>query len=110
MESLIFYDKENDILAIHKTSNANEQFKGNIDAGQIVFDVSTKGKIIGIEVLDATSFFKEFNIDRGILGNLETAEFNVARDQHGVTINLLFESKNNAQKLPAKIAVPTNTV
>jgi len=39
---------------IHKGYSADEKFKGNIDIGDIVLDVSTSGKIRGIEIFNAT--------------------------------------------------------
>lgn len=58
------YDAENDILFMHKGFSKYEKFKGNIDAGDIVLDMSTKGRIVGIEILNASEFLKAFKIGK----------------------------------------------
>lgn len=107
MTNIISYDKENDILSIHKGFSSEEKFKGNIDAGQVVFDISTKGKIVGIEIMNASKFFKEFNINKQILINTTDVKFNVTKTPDGIVVGILFKSENIEH--PAKIAVPLET-
>ena len=76
MTKIVSYDKENDILAVNKVFSHDEKFKGNIDVGDLILDVSTKGKIRGIEILNATDFFKEFKIGKDILENVLDVQFN----------------------------------
>ena len=104
MTKLVFYDKENDILSIHKTLSSDEKFKGNIDAGQFILDVSTKGRVFGIEVVNAIDFFQEFNVGKDILENLSSADFRVSVRPNGIIVGIVFKTKN--QDIPAKIAVP----
>ncbi len=103
---LLFYDKNNDILAIHKGFSADEKFKGNIDAGQLVLDVSTKGRVVGIEIMHATEFFALFTIGRDILENLEDAKFTVTINPNGIVLGISFKVRNREEEIPAKIAVP----
>ncbi|MBW2972802.1 DUF2283 domain-containing protein [Candidatus Woesearchaeota archaeon] len=98
------YDKEQDILAIHKGFTKDEKFKGNIDAGQLILDVSTKGRIRGIEILDATGFFKDFKINKDILENLIDAKFNAKINPNGIILGINFLAKE--KEIPAKVAVP----
>jgi len=105
MEKMLFYDKETDIFSIHKGFSANEKFKGNIDAGDLVLDVSTKGKIRGIEVLNAAKFFKEFNISEEKLENIIEADFDASIKPNGIFIGITIKSKNCGE-MQAKIAVP----
>ena len=105
MAKMLFYDKENDIFSVHKGFSANEKFKGNIDAGDLILDVSTKGKIRGIEVLNATKFFKEFDIDEEKLENITEADFDASIKPNGVFIGIAIKSKNH-REMQAKIAVP----
>ena len=65
-DKLVFYDKENDILSIHKRYSSDERFKGNIDKGQLILDVSTKSRIRSIEIMEASSFFEIFNVNKDI--------------------------------------------
>ena len=99
-----FYDQKNDILAIHKGFETNEGFKGNISIGKLILDVSTKGKIKGIEILDASEFLREFDIKKGILMDINSIDFNATKTPDSIVISLVIKSKN--ESIPAKIAVP----
>lgn len=104
MSKHIYYDKNNDILAIHKGFTADEKFKGNIDAGSLILDVSTKGRIRGIEIMNATQFFKDLKIDETVLEELVDARFEAKINPNGIIIGITFLAKN--KEIPAKIAVP----
>jgi uncharacterized protein YuzE len=112
MNKTIFYDKENDILSIHKGFSSDEKFKGNIDAGNLVLDVSTRGRIRGIEIMNASNFLKEFfkgfKLEQ-ILENITDAEFNTSIKPESISIGILFKAKNIENEIPAKIvAIPIN--
>jgi uncharacterized protein YuzE len=98
------HDKQNDILAIHKGFARDEKFKGNIDIGQLILDVSTKGRIRGVEIINATEFFKEFNIGRRVLESISDAQIEATVKPNQITLGIVIEAKN--KKMPAKIAVP----
>lgn len=106
MAKLVFYDKENDILSIHKVLQSDEKFKENIDTGQFILDMSTKGRVIGIEVMDASSFFKEVNITSEKLENISSADFRAKIGPNGIILGVVFKGKNIEQKIPAMIAIP----
>ena len=103
---LVFYDKENDILAIHKGFTSDEKFKGNIDVGELILDVSTKGRIRGIEIMNATNFFKEFEIGKDALENINDVKFNASIKPNSIIIGIIIKSKNIQNEISAKIAVP----
>lgn len=105
MAKIISYDKENDILAIHKGFSANEKFKGNIDAGDLILDISTSGRVRGIEILNATEFLREFEIGKKVLETLSEARFNAVVKPTSIIIGITLKGKN-MQEMPAKIAVP----
>ena len=109
MAKIVSYDKENDILFVHKGFSPNEKFKGNIDAGELILDVSTNERIRGIEILNASKFFKEFDVDRHVLENLIDAKFDVVTKPNAIMVNIAFTAKNIKEELPAKIAVPLKT-
>ena len=56
---MIRYDSKEDILLVHEGYKPDETFKGNIDLGEIVLDLSTKGRVVGIEIMNAKKFFNE---------------------------------------------------
>ena len=108
MGKVISYDKENDILVVHRGYTSDEKYKGNIDVGDIVLDVSTNGKIRGIEVFNASQFLKSF-VEKGneesILNKIIDADFNTTVKPNGIIISLVIKSKNQSE-VPATIAVP----
>ncbi len=103
----ISYDRENDILFLHKGFSEREKFKGNMDIGNLILDVSTTGRIRGIEIIEASEFLKEFKIGQSILQNIKDAEFETKTTPTSITIGLTLKTKN--QEIPAKIAVPLQT-
>lgn len=102
------YDKKFDIFAVHKGFAKDEKFKGNIDIGNIILDMSTKGKVKGIEILDAHIFLKNFKITKNILENLKEANFQAKTQNNSIMIHLILKSETG-QELPASIAIPIET-
>ena len=102
----ISYDKEFDILFIHQGFADGEDFLTNIDAGDVVFDVSTKGRIRGLELTNATSFLKRFNITAKTLGDIADADLTASFKKDSITAGLLLKLKDSKKKIPAKIIVP----
>lgn len=108
MNKIVSYDENNDILMIHKGFSKDEKFKGNIDVGELILDVSTKGKIRGVEIINATNFFKEFEISKKILKDIIDANFNTNIKPNSIILGIIIKAKNIKQEIPAKIAVPLN--
>jgi len=100
----IFYDKNNDILALHKGFLQDEGFKGNLDAGDLVLDISTKGRVRGVEIFNAVSFLKEFGVTGKILNTLKDASFNAVVRPASISLGIIFKSAE--REIPAKVAVP----
>ena len=106
MVQIVSYDKNNDILVVHKGFSADETFKRNIDVGDLILDVSTRGRIRGIEIMHASQFLKEFEIGEEILNSLIEADFNAVNKPNGIVIGFIFKSKDIEQQIPAKVVVP----
>lgn len=104
MEKVIFYDKKNDILSVHKGFASDEKFKGNVDVGDIVLDLSNKARVRGIEIMHASSFFREFGISKKMLESIENLDFRANVKPNGIFIGLSIIGKEIEQKIP--IAVP----
>jgi uncharacterized protein YuzE len=100
------YDPENDILSIHKGFSDDEKFKGNIDVGELILDVSTRGRIRGVEIMNATSFFKDFSITSEMLETITNIDFNASINPSRIMLGIVVKSKNVKNEIPAKIAVP----
>lgn len=100
---LVTYNKKQDILFIPNGFTKNEKFKSNIDIGDLILDVSTKGKIKGIEIMEASKFLGEW-VKKTDLKNLSDATFKAVIKPNSILISICLVSNN--QEIPAKIAVP----
>ena len=98
-----FYDSENDILSIHEGFSTGETFKGNIDLGGIVLDISTKDEVKGVELLNAHDFLREF-FEQEEIGEVIDATFTSVRKFDSFIITLFL--KTHKRMIPAKIAIP----
>lgn len=111
MAKIVYYDKENDIFSIHRGFTSDEKFKGNIDAGQLILDVSTSGKIRGIEVMNASKFFLDvLNKYQINLEDVSNADFRASSNPSGIFIALIFKGKNLREEVPAQIMIPTRNL
>ena len=72
----------------------------------LILDVSTRGRVRGIEVINAAQFFKEFEVEEKIFKNLVNADFNTSIKPDSIIIGITFKVKNIKQEIPAKIAIP----
>lgn len=104
MKSKFRYDKGNDILAIHKGFSSDEKFEGNADLGQVVLDISNKGSIRGIEIMDASDFLKEFNVGKDALETMTEAEFDAEIKPNVIMLSITVKVDRHVRL--AKIAVP----
>jgi len=104
MEKIVTYDSENDILFLHKGYRKGEKFKGNIDIGDFILDISTEGRIRGMELLNASEHLRQFNITKVMLENLEDGKFIARGSKTGIMIAIKFDTKEG--ELPVSFAVP----
>jgi uncharacterized protein YuzE len=108
----VSYDKQNDILAVHKGFSAGEKFKGNIEVGDLVLDLSTRMRIRGIEIMNASEYLKEFlelaHTKENVLQNLKDVKFNAEVKGESITLALVLVASfaGKQEEIPAKIAVP----
>tara|TARA_Y100000310_G_scaffold89970_1_gene87209 strand:- start:31 stop:354 length:324 start_codon:yes stop_codon:yes gene_type:complete len=104
MEKIITYDSEQDILSIHKEYDQEEKFKGNIDIGDFILDISTKGTVKGLEILNASDHFQQFGITKKILENTKEIKFIVQGSKTGIMIAIKFDTPE--KKIPASFVIP----
>ncbi|MDP2925550.1 MAG: DUF2283 domain-containing protein [Nanoarchaeota archaeon] len=96
------YDKEDDILYI---VNALKKVKESVEFSEdIVLDLDSEGKVIGVELFYASEFFDLFNkeIDKEFLMNLSFAglEYKDYRNVWYVLLVLKSGNKEISQALP----------
>jgi len=101
---MFYYDSLHDILAIHKNYLPDEKFKGNIDVGNLIIDVSSRGRIKGIEIIGVSKFFGR---PKKILKEITDAKFTARITPVSIIITIFIKSKLLKQKLLERdIAIP----
>jgi len=104
MSKIISYDEVEDTLFIHEGFDSDEKFKGNIDLGKVVFDLSTKGHVRGVEIMDASLFFKSVGLDPEQLKTIEGASIKSSRSHESIIIFLSIKTA----KIEARIPIPVS--
>ena len=97
------YDSDNDIFFVHSGFKANEEFASNGVVGDIVLDISSKGRVCGVEIMNASDYLRVFGVTKDILMNLKDVDFSAERKDNSVDIELVFCTKEGQKT--AKIAI-----
>jgi len=96
------YDSEHDVLAIR---NVEKKVEESVEiSGDIILDLDNEGKVIGVEIFDASEIFNSFNkeIDKNYLENLEyvNLKYREFRNMWFIVVVLNSGSKQILQPLP----------
>ncbi len=86
-EARVDYDLEEDILYIA----TGEKVQDSLEFDQFVIDFSQDDRIVGLEIMDASKYLKNFleaDIDRKALSEVKTAEFSVIQQREFATIKI----------------------
>jgi uncharacterized protein YuzE len=70
MKDSFSYDEYSDSLIVSNRQE-NEKVRENFEVGDIIFSLTGKGKIVAIEIREASSFLESCNINPNILKNLK---------------------------------------
>jgi len=103
----IDYDEAEDILFVHEGFKADERFKGNIDLGNLIFDVSTKGRVVGVEIMNATEFFKGLGLDPKLLNSISDFSIKSRVTREYLIVFLNIKAKKVDVKIPIPVALAT---
>ena len=104
MNSTFKYDTKNDILVVHEGFSNDEKFEGNADLGQLVLGVSNKGRIRGIEIMNASVFLKEFGIEKEMLERMTEAKIDAYIKSEVIMLSITIKASKRMRVV--KIAVP----
>jgi uncharacterized protein YuzE len=101
-ETYFDYDSENDSLFVYRKA----KIKGSIDVGYFVIDISTEGKVIGLEILNISEVIKNSGISNAkeFLDNIKKAGFRAVYHQDSIIVYFMVFSK--AREVTSSIAVP----
>jgi len=103
-EASVDYDKENDDLFVYRK---NGKVKGSIDIGDFIVDLSHEGKVIGIEIMNASAniaSLTNFKITKNALSNIKKARLAVRYKPDAMYIYTSFFLAN--KELGAMIPIP----
>jgi uncharacterized protein YuzE len=101
-ETFFDYDPENDSLFIYKKT----KIKGSVEIGDIIVDISTDGKIKGIEMLNASEILKNLGLKnpKEILNNIKSVSIRAIYKTDSIIVYYSIISK--AREVSSSIAVP----
>ena len=88
------YDGYSDSLIV-SNKQENEVVKDNFEVGDIIFSLTGKGKIVGIEIREFSSFLETCNIDLNILRNIENIQLTIIPKRDTIFLILKIESLEN---------------
>jgi len=89
----IKYDYETDIFSVYPIKR---KYDSSFQINDFIFDIDKKGKINGIEILNAS---KVFNIDKLALKNMVSVELELIVNEEAIHFKIFVKSKiRNAQK------------
>jgi len=71
----------------------------------IVIDVATNGKIVGLEIFNVSAYLSEFGFNPEILRNIKNAELNVTQKQDSVMLIFKLSSIINSNLIEQKIPI-----
>lgn len=96
------YDEYSDSLIISNRQE-NEIVKRNFEMGDIIFSLAGKGKIVGIEIRGASSFFESCNINPEILREADNIELEIVPKRGTIFLLLKIESVEGAHVVSKNI-------
>ena len=100
------YDRENDDLFLY---NPKSKSKRSVEIGDLVLDYNSKKELVGIQILNASKFIKDFVDVKGssikdILNNLEECKVDVKAKSNMLIIKIYLHAKE--KDLSPVISVP----
>lgn len=81
----------------------NENVKERYGFGNFTFNLTGQGKIVGLQIQNASQMFEEYNIDPKFLDNIETVEMDIQKEKELLGIAILFKSQNEERKMPIQM-------
>ncbi len=85
------YDEFSDSLIVSNRQE-DEIVRENFEVGDIIFSLTGKGKIVGIEIRGFSSFLESCDVDVGILKNIENVELAVVPKNDTIFLVLKIDS------------------
>lgn len=103
-KAVVDYDKENDIVYFY----TGESVKDSLSFDQFVFDFSHEGKIVALEVMNASELLKRLGIaiSRAALGKIREADFAIIQQREFLYVKISFFVKIRGKTVQRQILAP----
>jgi uncharacterized protein YuzE len=101
-EAKIDYDKENDILYVHTKEHASD----SVDFDNFVIDYSSRGMIVGVEIMKAADFIGKFGLKKSFLKDARAASISVIQGKEYALIKILIASAGQSKEITVPSPVP----
>ncbi len=76
----------------------NENVKENFMFDDIIFSLTGKGKIVGLQIRNMSNILSDSGISPEILNNLKEADLKIIQKENSIFIGIKFVSKNLEEK------------
>lgn len=97
------YDFEEDLLFIY---NPKVKSKGSIEFGELIIDLEKQGRIVGLEIFNASKYLSELTnkkITKSQLKKIDKASLTVTEKKGTIIIKIVISLEK--EKVPATIAI-----
>lgn len=95
-----YSDLDDSLIISCKEENENVRERFNL--GNFIFNLTGRGKITGVQILNASEVFSDYNINSNFLNEIKEVNLVVAQKDNCLGIALIFGFQNQQ----AKISVP----
>ena len=95
-----YNELDDSLIVSHKEQNEN--VKERFTMGNFIFNLTGRGKIVGIQILNASNVLKDYNLDPNILDELKGVQLIIAKKDGllGVALILTFQNQQGKISIP----------
>ncbi|PIN95165.1 hypothetical protein COU53_00635 [Candidatus Pacearchaeota archaeon CG10_big_fil_rev_8_21_14_0_10_30_48] len=101
-ESCKFSYNEIDDSLIVSCKKDDENVKERFNLGNFIFNLTGRGKIVGIQILNASEVLTDYNLNSNILSELKNVNLNITKKEGllGVALILTFQNQQGKISIP----------
>lgn len=99
------YNEIDDSLII-SCKEENEKVANSFMFDEFIFNLTRKGKIVGIQIRNASKILAENNISSNLLNEIKSASLIIARRENCLFISLSIASNNIKVNVPLRVFIP----
>ncbi|MFA7708278.1 MAG: hypothetical protein WCX73_04990 [Candidatus Pacearchaeota archaeon] len=81
----------------------NENVKKRFNLGNFIFNLTGRGKIVGIQILNASEVLSDYNINPNVLNELNNVNLIITQKNGCLFIALVLMFNNNQAKIPVPL-------